>query len=166
MSMLMTNANKSMKQVVSNIDNSSSPAAKPPVFYNMKYGEDQTLKGDVQIVAKGYRGGRQGVGAGAAQRVLNVIGANPMFTQVVGATASRRSCARRRRTSTWTLTRSSRRSSRSSSRRRCCKRSSAAPPMQGREASPPAPVDNGQMLQNGAPITDHFAHKRLQAHKV
>lgn len=54
MSMLMTNANKSMKQVVSNIDtNVMTPLLERQYFYNMKYSQDPELKGDVTIVARG-----------------------------------------------------------------------------------------------------------------
>ena len=46
MSMLMTNANKSMKQVVSNIDNNViTPLLNRLYFYNMKYGEDEGAQG-------------------------------------------------------------------------------------------------------------------------
>jgi hypothetical protein len=54
MSMLMSNANKSMKQVVANIDNNvMTPLLERLYFYNMRYGEDDTLKGDVMVVARG-----------------------------------------------------------------------------------------------------------------
>jgi hypothetical protein len=54
MSMLMSNAGKSIKQVISNIDeNVIRPVIERLYFYNMRYGEDPDLKGDVQIVARG-----------------------------------------------------------------------------------------------------------------
>ena len=54
MSMLMTNAGKSIKQVIANIDeNVIRPVIERLYFYNMRYGEDPDLKGDVQIVARG-----------------------------------------------------------------------------------------------------------------
>lgn len=54
MSMLMSNAGKSIKQVVSNIDeNVLSPMLERLYFYNMRYGDDPDLKGDVNIVARG-----------------------------------------------------------------------------------------------------------------
>lgn len=53
-SMLMGNATKAIKQVVANIDaNVLSPMLRRYYFYNMRYGEDQDLKGDVNIVARG-----------------------------------------------------------------------------------------------------------------
>lgn len=54
MSMLMSNAGKSIKQVISNIDHSViQPVIERLYFYNMRYGTDPELKGDVNIVARG-----------------------------------------------------------------------------------------------------------------
>lgn len=54
MSMLMSNAGKSIKQVISNIDlNVIEKAICRLYYYNMRYGDDPDLKGDVNIVAKG-----------------------------------------------------------------------------------------------------------------
>lgn len=54
MSMLMSNAGKAIKQVVSNIDtNVISPVIDRLYYYNMRYGTDPDLKGDVNIVARG-----------------------------------------------------------------------------------------------------------------
>lgn len=54
MSMLMSNAGKSIKQVITNIDEEViRPAIERLYFYNMRYGDDPDLKGDVNIVARG-----------------------------------------------------------------------------------------------------------------
>lgn len=54
MSMLMSNAGKSIKQVVSNIDKSIiEPIIERLYYYNMRYGTDADLKGDINIVARG-----------------------------------------------------------------------------------------------------------------
>lgn len=54
MSMLMSNAGKAIKQVVANIDdNVISPVIERLYYYNMRYGTDPDLKGDVYIVARG-----------------------------------------------------------------------------------------------------------------
>lgn len=54
LSMLMTNAGKSIKQVVSNIDTwVIKPAIERLYFYNMRYGDDPDLKGDANVVARG-----------------------------------------------------------------------------------------------------------------
>lgn len=54
MSMLMSNAGKSIKQVISNMDmHILSKAIDRLYYYNMKYSDDPDLKGDVNIVASG-----------------------------------------------------------------------------------------------------------------
>jgi hypothetical protein len=54
MSMLMSNAGKAIKQVVANIDtNVISPVIDRLYYYNMRYGTDPDLKGDVNIIARG-----------------------------------------------------------------------------------------------------------------
>jgi hypothetical protein len=54
LSMLMSNAGKGIKQVISNIDQYViGPAIERLYFHNMKYETDNTLKGDVRVVARG-----------------------------------------------------------------------------------------------------------------
>jgi hypothetical protein len=54
MSMLMSNAGKAIKQVVANIDgNVISPVIERLYYYNMRYGTDPDLKGDINIIARG-----------------------------------------------------------------------------------------------------------------
>lgn len=54
MSMLMTNAGKSIKQVIANIDEHIiKPCIERLYYYNMRYSDDPDLKGDVDIVARG-----------------------------------------------------------------------------------------------------------------
>lgn len=54
MSMLMGNASKGIKQVVGNIDvNVTELLIDRLWFYNMYYGDDPELKGDIQVVARG-----------------------------------------------------------------------------------------------------------------
>lgn len=57
LSMLMSNAGKGIKQVVANIDkNVISKVIDRLYSYNMRYEDDPTLKGDVQIIARGADG--------------------------------------------------------------------------------------------------------------
>lgn len=54
LSMLMGNAGKSLKQVLSNIDNSVLERLLQDLYmWNMMYGEDPDLKGDIAIVVRG-----------------------------------------------------------------------------------------------------------------
>ena len=53
-SMVMNNANKSIKQVMANIDTHMlKPLLNMYYFYNMRFGDDEEIKGDVNIVARG-----------------------------------------------------------------------------------------------------------------
>jgi len=167
MSMLMTNANKSMKQVVSNIDNNvTTPLLNRLYFYNMKYGEDTMLKGDVQIVAKGA----VGVVAKESAQVrrnefLNTIGANPTFTQIVGAdgiSAILREAAKNLDMDPDLIVPPQFKVKLAQLLMQAQQPGAmvgpgGTPQMPGPGGSPPAPVQNGQMLQNGAPISDNFA---------
>jgi hypothetical protein len=54
LSMLISNAGKSIKQVIGNIDiGVFKPMLERLYYYNMRYADDPELKGDVQIVARG-----------------------------------------------------------------------------------------------------------------
>lgn len=54
LSMLMSNAGKSLKQVVANVDNYvMRPMLVRLHFWNMRYGEDKDLKGDINVVVRG-----------------------------------------------------------------------------------------------------------------
>jgi hypothetical protein len=156
MSMLMTNANKSMKQVVSNIDNNViTPSLNRLHFYNMKYGEDSALKGDVQIVAKGA----VGVVAKESAQVrrnefLNVIGSNPMFTQIVGADGI--SAILREAAKSLDMDPDQIVPPQFKVKLAQLMLQGQQQPMPGPGGTPGSPVQNQQMLQNSAPITDNF----------
>lgn len=54
LSMLMGHAGKVMKQVVANIDNDIfRPLLERLYYYNMRYGENQEIKGDARVIARG-----------------------------------------------------------------------------------------------------------------
>jgi beta-glucosidase-like glycosyl hydrolase len=54
MSMLMSNAGKSIKQVIANIDEHViKPCIDRLYYYNMRYSDDADLKGDIHIQARG-----------------------------------------------------------------------------------------------------------------
>ena len=86
MSMLMSNAGKSIKQVVANIDEEViSPAIERLYFYNMRYGDDPDLKGDVNIVARGATALLVREQAQMRQnQFLQIALSNPLTQQIVG----------------------------------------------------------------------------------
>jgi hypothetical protein len=85
LSILMTNAGKSIKQVISNIDVSIfNPMLDRLYYYNMRYGTDPQLKGDVNIVA---RGANSLIAKDSAQMRRNEFmqaTANPIDMQIIG----------------------------------------------------------------------------------
>lgn len=168
MSMLMSNANKSIKQVVGGIDMGViTPSLERLYFYNMMYSEDEGLKGDVQVVA----GGAQAVVAKESAQVrrnefLNIVGANPIFTQVVGTdgiSAILREAAKNLDMDPDLIVPPAFKVSLARQMQARAQQMLPAPPMgldgqpMGPPGSPPAPVDNAQMLGDGAPIADNFA---------
>lgn len=85
MSMLMNNANKSIKQVVTNIDvNVMTPLLERLYFHNMKYGEDKELKGDVAVVARGASSILSKESAQVRRNEFLAATANPIDMQIMG----------------------------------------------------------------------------------
>lgn len=86
MSMMMSNAGKAIKQVISNIDeNVIRLAIERLYFYNMRYGDDPDLKGDVNIVARGATSLLVKEQAQMRQnQFLQIALSNPVTQQIVG----------------------------------------------------------------------------------
>lgn len=86
MSMLMGNAGKTIKQVVANVDTYViKPLVERLYFFNMRYSDDQDLKGDVNIIP---RGANSLVVKDSAQvrrnEFLQTVINSPIVQQVVG----------------------------------------------------------------------------------
>jgi hypothetical protein len=86
MSMLMSNAGKSIKQVIANIDRTViEPAIDRLYFYNMRYGTDPDLKGDVNVRARGAASLVQKEQAQVRQnQFLQIALQSPAVQQVIG----------------------------------------------------------------------------------
>ena len=86
MSMMMSNAGNAIKQVISNIDeNVIRLAIERLYFYNMRYGDDPDLKGDVNIVARGAVSLLVKEQAQMRQnQFLQIALSNPLTQQIVG----------------------------------------------------------------------------------
>lgn len=85
-SMMMNNAGKAIKQVIANIDqNVLQPLIERLHFYNMKFGTDPELKGDIKVVARGANS--LIVKETQQQRInefLQLALTNPIVNQIVG----------------------------------------------------------------------------------
>jgi hypothetical protein len=86
MSMLMSNAGKAIKQVIASIDeNVLRLAIERLYYYNMQYGDDPDLKGDVNIVARGAMSLMIKEQAQMRQnQFLQIALSNPITQQIVG----------------------------------------------------------------------------------
>jgi hypothetical protein len=86
MSMLMGNAGKAIKQVIANIDDKVVEKAIDRLFYyNMRYGTDPDLKGDVNVRARGAAALMQRDSAAQKQtQFLQQALSNPIVQGVVG----------------------------------------------------------------------------------
>lgn len=89
MSMMMGNAGKAIKQVISNIDiNVAQPLFERLYFYNMKYGTDDDLKGDINIVVCGANSMVAKENAQVRRNeFLQLCLNNPLVNEIVGPEA-------------------------------------------------------------------------------
>jgi hypothetical protein len=169
LSMLMGNAGKSIKQVISNIDNNvMTPLLERLYFYNMRYSTDPELKGDVNIVA---RGANSLIAKDAAQIRRNeflAATANPIDMQIVGLPG--RAAILRENVKALDMdpdkivpppeVLAARQAAQAQAMQQAQMAQSGTPPGPaggpGGQPSMPAQM-NKQTLTNGAPITDNFS---------
>jgi len=155
MSMLMTNASKSMKQVISNIDNNIiTPLLERLYFYNMKYSDDPELKGDISIIAQGASGVLTKEATQLRRNEFLIATANPFDIQILGLDGR----AALLREQVKTLDMDTNDIVPPPERMKLMQRAQAAMAQQNPAAPQQSPQPaNGQVLQNGAPVTDNFA---------
>lgn len=85
MSMMIGNASKVIKQVVGGVDiHIMTKLLDRLYYYNMRYGEDEDLKGDVRIVARGAMALTQKEAAQVRRNEFLQATANPIDMQIVG----------------------------------------------------------------------------------
>ena len=84
-SMVMNAANKGMKSIVSNIDlNVLTPMLEDLYNHNMQYSDDETVKGDCQIVARGAISLMQLESLQLRRNEFLQATANPLDSQIIG----------------------------------------------------------------------------------
>jgi nitrogenase molybdenum-iron protein alpha/beta subunit len=86
MSMLMSNAGKSIKQVIANIDEHViKPCIDRLYYYNMRYSDDADLKGDIRIQARGAASLLEKEAAQQRRNEFLTVALNsPVVQQVIG----------------------------------------------------------------------------------
>ncbi len=148
LSMMISNASKGMKQVISNIDmNMLRPAIERQYYHNMQFSEDPELKGDVVVVAKGAAALIAKETAQVRRNEFLVATANPIDMQIVGIEG--RAAVLREVVRELDMDVDKIVPDLEAIRARQMAMQAMAPP--------PGPETNGQQLQNGAPVTDNFS---------
>jgi len=86
LSMLMSNASKGIKYVLSNMDaNIIEPSVEALYDFNMIYGDDESIKGDLKVSATGVMSlvAKESM-AIRRNEFLSTLAGNPIFFQIVG----------------------------------------------------------------------------------
>lgn len=99
LSMLMGNASKGVRSVIMNIDKGViKPLIRTLVTYNMLYDEDNTIKGDVEVVARGALSIMVKEQLAMRRREFMIDTANPIDMQIIGLRGRRNLLAERAKT--------------------------------------------------------------------
>jgi hypothetical protein len=157
LSMLINNASKSIKQVIANIDNNIlSPMLERLYYYNMRYSEDDNLKGDVHVVARGASAILAKEAAQVRRNEFLATTANPIDMQIVGIEG--RAAVLREIAKGLDME-----VDRIVPPLDVMKAKMAAQSMAAQQAAPPeagGPSDPGQQLETGEPVTDTFSPQK------
>lgn len=153
LSMLISNAGKSIKQVINNIDiGVMTPLLEKLYYHNMRYDEDPELKGDVHIVARGASSLVAKESASVRRNEFLASTANPIDMQIVGVEG--RAALLREVAKTLDMDADKVVPPLSVLRQKLAAQSMLAAPAPG---TPPGPSGSGQQLMDGAPVTDNFS---------
>jgi len=163
MSMLMSNANKSIKRVIATIDTKVlKPLLERLYFYNMRYSEDPELKGDINIVARGA----MGVALKEAAQVrrnefLATVASNPIFSQIVGVDGMAALLREAAKTLDMNPDKVVPSPEKLKAQQMAAQAMAQLNPQQPQAQAPQTgPSPSGQNLANGAPQTDLFQPQR------
>jgi len=152
LSMLIGNAGKGIKQVISNIDNDMFiPMLDMLYRHNMMYATDPDLKGDIKVHAKGAASLIARETAQVRRNEFLAATANPIDMQVVGVEGR----AELLRETAKGLHMDTDRIVPPPEVLRERMQAQAQAEMQA-QGTPAKPTNNGQMLQDGSPIEDNF----------
>lgn len=167
-SMMMGNATKTIKGVIAHIDtNVLRPLIQRFYYHNMKYDPDETIKGDLKVRARGMDALMAKEAAQVRRTEFLAATANPVDMQIVGVEG--RAAVLRETAKTLDMNTDDVVPPLNILRTRLAAQAMQAqsgppgaggpPPGAGGPPPGPSPVQNGQVLQNGAPIADHFSPK-------
>lgn len=171
MSMMIGNASKVIKQVLGGIDiHVFKQMLERLYYYNMRYGKDPDLKGDVQIIARGAMSLQAKESAQMARAQFLQATANPFDMQIVGLEG--RAEVLRQTVKSLDMPNPDKvvpplevlkqRAAMAQAQQMMAQQAAMAPqpnapaPAMGPQPSPPKLPGNGQVLMNGAPVVDNF----------
>lgn len=156
LNLMMSNAGKSIKQVISNIDhNVLKPMLERLHFWNMRYSEDPALKGDVQVFVRGADALVAKEAAQVRRNEFLTATANPVDMQIVGVEGRAeilRETAKQLQMNTDRIV-----PPRDVLRQKLL---AAAMMQQQQQPAPGGPSPSGQELQDGSPVADNFSPPR------
>lgn len=173
LSMLMDAANKGLKGVVSNIDNDVlKPMLEKLYAHNMIYAEDDTLKGDAQVLARGAVSLMQLETLQLRRNEFLNITANPIDHQIIGSSGRAevlREIARGLELDVNRIVPSRDELDQMKEQERAMQANGVTPEGQAGQASPQGAGGASQgsgtiseeSLSNGAPVTDNFSPNSL-----
>jgi hypothetical protein len=155
LSMLINNASKSIRQVLTNIDVAVlAPALERLYYYNMTYTDDPELKGDVHVVARGAASIMAKEAAQVRRTEFLAATANPIDMEIVGIEG--RAAILREVAKTLDMEVDRVVPPVDVIRAKMAAQQMMAQQQQEMEAQG-GPSESGQELQNGAPVTDNFS---------
>ena len=168
LSMLLGNASKTIKQVVSNLDvDVLTPLLERLYTWNMLYSDDPELKGDVAIVARGATSIMLKESAQVRRNeFLATVSQSPVLQQIVGpmgiAELLREAAKTLDMPNVDRIVPSPEAIRTQQMMQSMMQQAQAAGgPAPGPQGRPPGPANSGnQQLQNGAPATDNFSPPR------
>ena len=154
MSMMIGNASKQIKQLISSIDiNIISPSVERAYHWLMQYDPDAELKGDLKVVARGALSLVTKESAQVRRNEFLQFTGNPIDMQIIGLEG--RAELLRQATKTLDINPDKVVPSNSVLRQRAMMAQMQAMQMAQQQAQQPG--GNGQALMNGAPVEDQFS---------
>jgi hypothetical protein len=149
LSMMIGNATKTIKKVVSSIDiNVLTPLLEMLYYYNMRYGTDEEMKGDVNIVARGAMSLITKESAQVRRNEFLQITANPIDMQIIGVEGRAAVLREVAKTLDMNVDKVVPTVAALAAKARAVQAQAA--PVQAAQVGP------GQTLMNGSPVTDTF----------
>lgn len=157
LSMMITNAGKAIKQVISNIDmDVMTPLLERLYYHNMRYTDDPELKGDVQIVAQGAAAIIAKENAQVRRNEFLATTANPIDMQIVGVEG--RAAILRETAKNLDMDVDKVVPPIEVIKQKLAMQQQMMMQQQQQAApAPGAPSSSGQQLEDGAPVTDNFS---------